>query len=437
MGKLRENTRAAVIVEFRAPAVGDASDADLARHKARVRSIQDAIINATIGPNVRVSRMEIVPMFAAYVSRAQLEALAADARVIKIYPNRLNRVNLLQSLPLIKQPFLKKEGGTGKGQIVAIVDTGVKAFHEFLKGKVIQGACFTNAGGAGGTAGSTCPNGTFAQTGKTAGEPCVGHADCVHGTHVAGIAAGRNTILITGEPKEGVAPQAKLLAINVFTVFSPTTLSAFDSDIIKGQEFVFANRNAFTGMKIASINMSLGNSVSNSTKCDASSPHTSIINQNRNANIATAIASGNNGFTNGVSAPGCVSTAITVGASDKSDNIASFSNMGSLVDVMAPGVSILSSVVSGSGYAFFNGTSMATPHIAGSVAALRTLHKTATVAQIQSALKLGPQIVDNRSGGTFTRRREDLRKAEEALAGVAIARTSAGPSQISVRAVGE
>jgi subtilisin family serine protease len=265
----------------------------------------------------------------------------------------------------------------------------------------------------------------------------VGHADCVHGTHVAGIAAGRNTSLSTGEPKEGVAPQAKLLAINVFTVFSPTSLGAFDSDIIKGQEFVFAKRNAFTGMKIASINMSLGDSVSNSSNCNATSPHTSIINQNRNANIATAIASGNNGFTNGVSAPGCVSTAITVGASDKSDNIASFSNMGSLVDVMAPGVRILSSVVSGSGYAFFSGTSMATPHIAGSVAALRTLHTTATVAQIQSALKLGPQVVDDRSGGTFTRRREDLRKAEEALTGVAVARTGAAPSLISVRAAGE
>jgi len=430
--QVRTRRRAHIIVEFSVPDTDIETHAGLRARTAAVQATQDSIINATLGRDIKVSRMRISPMFATLVNLRQMERLAADPRVVKIYPNQFNQVHLNESLPLIKANVLRSRGGNGNGQIVAIIDTGVKRNHEFLKNKVLLGACFTNAGGLGGTPGSTCPNGQFEQIGPDAGEPCVGHADCTHGTHVAGIAAGRNTSLNGSEPIRGVAPNAKLLAINVFTVFSGTSLGAFDSDILLGEEFVFSRRNFFPGMKIASANMSLGNSAQNTTNCDASSPHTTIITKLRNQKIAMAIASGNNGHKNGVSAPGCVSKAITVGASSKTDVIASFSNMGSGVDVMAPGVSILSSVLSGSGYAFFSGTSMAAPHIAGAVAALRTLHPDATPAQIEKALKKGPPIVDDRVGGTFTRRRSDLKKADDNLT-AAGAIASVGPSVVSVR----
>jgi subtilisin family serine protease len=111
-----------------------------------------------------------------------------------------------------------------------------------------------------------------------------------------------------------------------------------------------------------------------------------VIDQLRTAGVATAIASGNEGFRDSVSFPGCISTAVTVGATSKQDELASFSNCGPQVDLHAPGVDINSSVP-GDRFASFSGTSMATPHVAGAFAALRSLQPKASVDDIEKALK--------------------------------------------------
>ena len=135
--------------------------------------------------------------------------------------------------------------------------------------------------------------------------------------------------------------------------------------------------------------MSLGGG-GTTTACDSDS-RKPAIDLLRGVGIATVIAAGNSGFDTQVGAPACISSAITVASSTKQDVRSSFSNWGSLVDVVAPGSSLLSSYPSGVSNTFYttlSGTSMAAPMVAGAFAALRTAKPNATVDQIESALKV-------------------------------------------------
>ena len=212
--------------------------------------------------------------------------------------------------------------------------------------KVLSEACYS--------AGADCPGNVTESTASGSGANCTyASSGCRHGTHVAGIAAGRGTSF------SGVAPRARLISIQVFSRFTgadcagagedPCTLS-FVSDQIKGLERVFALRNTFS---IGAANMSLGGGQFTST-CDGDA-RKPIIDNLRSVRIPTVIASGNDGFTNAVGAPGCISTAITVGSTGNSDQVSLFSNSSSVVDLFAPGEGITSSVPGG-GFASFDGT---------------------------------------------------------------------------------
>ena len=147
---------------------------------------------------------------------------------------------------------------------------------------------------------------------------------------------------------------------------------------------MFANINLGGGTVVASANMSLGGGLFSGT-CDGASQKPAIDNL-RGAGVLTAIASGNDGSTSQISSPACISTAVAVGSTTKADAISSFSNMSAVVDVLAPGSSIQSSVpiVPSSNtttYSFFNGTSMATPHVAGAIAAIRSACPAATATR--------------------------------------------------------
>ena len=132
-----------------------------------------------------------------------------------------------------------------------------------------------------------------------------------------------------------------------------------------------------------------------------------IIDNLRSVGIATAVAAGNNGFTNALNSPGCISSAISVGATSKSDVVASFSNTASFMSVFAPGVSIVSSVTGG-GFGSASGTSMAAAHVAGAWAVLRQAAPNASVDQILSALQTtGVPVTDTDSGVTKPRIRID------------------------------
>jgi subtilisin family serine protease len=250
---------------------------------------------------------------------------------------------------------------------------------------------------------SLCPNGTSSQTGTGAAEAttsaCINGLDslCTHGTHVAGIAAGKKTT--DGIPPNGVAKESKIIAIQVFTRFSDNSIAAYDSDILAGLEWLYLNINSFQGVKVAAANMSLGGGLYYSACED--NVLKSIIDDLKAAGVATIIASGNDAVTGAVSSPGCISTAITVGATTKSDAIAWYSNEHkTMVDLLAPGSSINSSIPPNT-YAYYSGTSMATPHVTGAFAAIRSHLPNATVDDIESALKVSGILIPSWYG-TFT-----------------------------------
>jgi uncharacterized repeat protein (TIGR02543 family) len=290
------------------------------------------------------------------------------------------------SVPLVGASTAWSWGFTGAGWYVAVLDTGVRTSHQMFSGKTIVEACY--ALGYDGVAGAgDCPNGSSSQTGTGSGAPQdSAYSGWNHGTHVAGIAVGNSSALA------GVAKGANLIDVQVFSRF-PSSYSScggtacvltYTSDQISGLEYVYSLRGSYN---IASINMSLGGGRYGSA-CDTDS-RASIITNLRSAGIATAIATGNDGYCGYVGAPGCISQSVGVGATTDADAETSFNNWhATLQRLFAPGYSIYSaSAASDSGYVNMSGTSMATPHVAGAWALLKHAVANGSVTDLLAALR--------------------------------------------------
>ncbi|MCB9136993.1 MAG: S8 family serine peptidase [Caldilineaceae bacterium] len=337
-----------------------------------------------------VKRFQSLPYVAMTVNPAAMDALQRSPFITSVMEDVAEEPMLDLSVPLINGDDAWAAGYTGAGQTVAVLDTGVDSSHPFLSGKVVSEACYstTNIDSM-----TLCPNGLDSQTGAGAGVNCTGAGGCSHGTHVAGIAAG------DGDTFDGVAPGANVIAIQVFSKFDVNgTLRALSyvSDQMLGLERVYDLRNDFS---IAAVNMSLGGG-SYASACD-SDPRKAAIDNLRSEGIATVIASGNDGYTSSITAPACISSAISVGATTSqspADLVAGYSNSAPILDLWAPGSSINSSVPGG-GYSSWNGTSMATPHVAGAWAVLKSQTPDASVADVFYALEsTGVPITDTRNG---------------------------------------
>jgi len=363
-----------------------------------------------------------IPGVALDVDQATLQAIINNPSVASVEEDVAVPPNLQDAIPLIDADNAHSSGYKGEGQVVAVLDTGSQTNHPFLSGKVVSGACYSSNGSG---YSSLCPGGATSSTTIASSTNCNLNysSGCAHGTHVAGIAVGKSgTSTSDGTIISGVAPLAKLIPIQVFTRFTtPSNCGAgvyscvlsWSSDQISGLERVYALRNTYS---IASVNMSIGGGTHTST-CDSNSLK-AIIDNLRAAGIATVISSGNDGYGNATGAPGCISTAITVGATTKSDNEASYSNSASWVDLMAPGSAINSSVpISGYSGNTWNGTSMAAPVIAGAWAVMKSKYGTATVSSIESKLESTGKSVWSYNAGY--KPRVDLDNALAAL--------SAGP----------
>jgi len=354
-----------------------------------------------------VKQFKYVPFVAMRVNSAGLESLLNSSMVIDIQEDDAVPPALAQSVALIGGNKAWAAGYTGVGQTVAVIDTGVDKNHPFLANKVVAEGCYsTNAPSQ--SLSSLCPGGVASSTAPGAGMPCgPAGSSCDHGTHVAGIVAGRGTSF------SGVAKDATLIAIQTFTqvntsqICGPgrnTCILAYDSDIVRSLERVYELRNTY---KIAAANLSLGGG-RYTAHCDSSAGAMKLaIDLLRSADIATIAAAGNNSYADSIGMPACVSTAISVGSvtdyPSLPDQISSFSNSAAILNLLAPGEAINSSVPGG-GFANWGGTSMATPHVAGAWALARQKEPNASIPKILGAFTTsGVRITDNRNNLTKPR----------------------------------
>lgn len=237
----------------------------------------------------------------------------------------------------VEAPCIWEEKEKGEGVVVAVLDTGIDTEHPDLKDRIIGGKNFTDEHGEDDI---TDRNG--------------------HGTHVSGIICASQE----GSGVVGVAPKAKVLVVKVLNGNGSGTYDW----IIEGIRYATKWRGN-NGEKVRIINMSLGGNVHDPDLHDA-------IKEATLKEIAVVVASGNEGDgneeTEELSYPSVYNEVIEVAASDQFDALAEFSNNNIEVDVIAPGVEILSTYKGGA-YATLSGTSMATPHVSGALCLLINL----------------------------------------------------------------
>jgi subtilisin family serine protease len=389
--------RVEVVVLLDAAALHDRSLASVSGTRvARAQAGFLARLHTTIpGATVRWRYRTVLDGFALVVPERQLPRLRTLTGVESVsesvrYHSRLNSSPQAIGAPELWGPTLAT---AGDGMKIAIIDDGVDQAHPFLspagytmppgfpKGqtkyttaKVIVARAFTPA----------------APTSKYAALP-FDPENSFHATHVAGIAAGNHGTRVvfqsTAYTVSGIAPRAYIGNYKALTI--PTPNFGLDGNSPEIAAAIEAAVN--DGMDV--INLSLGE--------PEVEPGRDVVVKALEgaaaAGVVPVVAAGNDfeDFGRGsVGSPGSAPSAITVAASTKAGVIASFSSSGPTPvstqmkpDVTAPGVAILSSVPGGEGtWDTFNGTSMASPHIAGSAALLEQRHPDWTVAQIKSAL---------------------------------------------------
>jgi len=280
--------------------------------------------------------------FSATLSPAQAAALRQDPKVESIEEDGIVYANneVVQSpatwgIDRIDQTARPLSNSysyaqTGQGVKAFILDTGIKYDHPDFEGRAIQGYSGYN------------DNGSDVQG---------------HGTHVAGT---------VGSKTYGVAKKATLVSVKVLS----NTGSGSWATVIAGMDWVVANK----GTSPSVVNMSLGGG-------GTSSSMNTAVKKLFDAKVPVIVAAGNDNKDAKDFTPANAPNAYAVGASTSTDARASFSNFGSTVKIFAPGASITSTAVNG-GTATYNGTSMASPHVAGVAALLLQTNPAASAQQI-------------------------------------------------------
>ncbi|MFD4626800.1 S8 family peptidase [Streptomyces sp. NPDC058475] len=297
--------------------------------------------------------------FAVQVNEKQARRLAADSRVASVVQDTRVALDHYEKNPpswgldRIDQPNLPLDKGytwpesAGADVTAYVIDTGIRITHKDFGGRASYGWDFVD-------------NDRTAKDGNG------------HGTHVAGTVVGT---------RYGVAKKAEVVAVRVLDDAGAGTTA----QVIAGIDWVTKH-----AKKPAVANLSLGGY--------ANAQLDTAVRNSIASGVTYAVAAGNDGLPAGLYSPARVTQALTVGASDRTDARASFSNTGSALDLFAPGVAITSaSYASDTGKATYSGTSMASPHVAGAAALYLADHTRATPAQVAKALV--KQAVSGRISG--------------------------------------
>lgn len=384
------------------------TDTSQAEKHAQIAATQQAVMTQLANTNSEVvATFTTIPYLALEVDAAGLEQLSNMSQIVAFEEDTLASPSLSSSIPIIGADIAWAQGYSGAGQTIAILDTGVDKTHPVfaIDNKVVSEACFSSTSDYY-DATTLCPDGTESSTAVNSGVDCTAVAadypaaksQCSHGTHVASIAAGNDGTTL------GVAKDANVISIQIYSLFTESTwcgisscVLAFKSDQISALEHVYQLRNNYN---IAAVNMSLGGERKTSI-CDAENASLkAIIDNLKEAGIATIVSSGNNGYKDAINAPACISSAISVGATNDDDDVTGYSNIAPFLDLVAPGSDIKAAIPSG-GVATKHGTSMAAPHVAGAFAILNAANPMATVDNLLSMLIQSGRLVDDtRYNGT-------------------------------------
>lgn len=311
---------------------------------------------------------------------------------------------------------------TGSGVTVAVIDTGYVT-HSDVAGNIVAGYDFisdtaVSVDGDGRDSNPADPGDWYAT--DECGTGTGSSNSSWHGTHVAGTIAA-----VTNNSKgvAGIAYNAKVSPLRVLG-----KCGGYDSDIIDA--ITWASGGTVSGVPANTnvakvINMSLGGSGA----CTSATQTAITAAVNRGTTVVVA-AGNENSNTSGFSPSSC-SNVINVAATSRTGARASYSNYGTLVDIAAPGGQtstgtangILSTLNSGTktasteSYAYYQGTSMATPHIAGLVALMKSANSSLTPAQIESAIKTNARALPGACTGGCGAGLADATKTVQAVSG--------------------
>lgn len=290
-----------------------------------------------------------------------IEKLEELPYIKKITPNYKFSITIDESVPLINADDvwnMQDSFGsniTGKNITIAILDTGVNYNHPDLKDNYIANGSYDYVNGD--------------------NDPMDDHG---HGTHCTGIAVGRGN----GSNYQyiGVAPDAKFYSLKIIASDGSGTLDNYKLAMKKAVSL---------GVDVVSMSFGTpGPGVPTDEFCIEADDTV-------DAGVVVVTAAGNLGSYRNITSPGCAQKVITVGATDKSDNIAYFSSRGPVEwdgnymikpDVVAPGVSITSTDKDGT-YSIKHGTSMSTPHVAGAAALILQAHPDFEPQDVKDLLK--------------------------------------------------
>ncbi|MDX2599820.1 S8 family serine peptidase [Streptomyces caniscabiei] len=358
----------------------------------------------------------------------------ADPQVAYVVPDRLNKPqatpndteytkqwDLYESTAGMNLPGAWDKT-TGTGVTVAVIDTGYVA-HSDLAANIVGGYDFiadtTVANDGNGRDSNPADPGDWTAANEcAAGEPA--STSSWHGTHVAGTIAA-----VTNNSKgvAGIAYGAKVSPLRVLG-----KCGGYDSDIIDA--ITWASGGTVSGVPANAnvakvINMSLGGSGACTTATQTA------INAAVNRGTTVVVAAGNSNANAANYSPASCSNVISVAATNRAGARSYYSNFGSVVDIAAPGGEtrtvdsngILSTVNSGTStpasesYDYYQGTSMAAPHIAGLAALLKSASSALTPAQIESAIKTNSRALPGACSGGCGAGLADAAKTVQAVTG--------------------